>query len=250
MTRAFNDRDSSPGFKVPWGALSIGLAAIAIASLGTLVVIASVQNIDALSTVALALAVLAFAAQLIVSLAQASAGAQQIAQAERINAATQSALADLRATSQSQLANQKELFTQVLRAALPAVAQEISEDAAAADGSPGEPNVADIEALLESALNRALENYTGPAASSNIYAGQVAPIPQSANVNGLSPRELEVAILASKDMTNSEIATTLALTRRTVEAHLSRIFAKLGVTSRRAMATALTNAGYNPEETS
>lgn len=80
MAQAHNEHDGSPGFKVPWGALSIGLAAIAIAYLGTLVVIASAQNIDALSTVALALAVLAFAAQLIVSLAQASAGAQQIAQ--------------------------------------------------------------------------------------------------------------------------------------------------------------------------
>lgn len=155
------DHVRSTGFSVPWGALSIGLATIAIGSLGTLVVIASIKDVDALSTVALALAVLAFAAQLIVSLAQANAGAQQISQAERINAATQSALADLRATSKSQLENQKEIFAQVLRAALPAVAQEISDEAIASDEHETKFDVAAIESRLESAINRALVGYPG-----------------------------------------------------------------------------------------
>ncbi|MDX5458613.1 hypothetical protein ACGFI5_22425 [Micromonospora tulbaghiae] len=86
-----------------------------------------VKDIDTLSTIALALAVIAFAAQLIVSLAQGMAGAQQIAQVERVNADTQSALAALRATSDALLATQKEHFGEVLRAALSKAVPEAVE---------------------------------------------------------------------------------------------------------------------------
>ena len=48
----------------------------------------------------------------------------------------------------------------------------------------------------------------------------------------LSAREMEIINLASKGMSNKEIAEQLFLTVRTVKAHLSNIFAKLGVASR------------------
>ncbi|WP_204056074.1 ATP-binding protein [Microbispora corallina] len=56
---------------------------------------------------------------------------------------------------------------------------------------------------------------------------------------GLSPRELEVALLVADGLTNQQIAARLFLSVRTVETHLSRIFAKLEVTSRVGVATAL-----------
>jgi DNA-binding CsgD family transcriptional regulator len=52
----------------------------------------------------------------------------------------------------------------------------------------------------------------------------------------LSPREREVADLASSGMTNREIATTLHLSPRTVEQHVARAMRKLGTASRRALA--------------
>ncbi|GIH46763.1 Tetratricopeptide repeat-containing protein [Microbispora rosea] len=57
---------------------------------------------------------------------------------------------------------------------------------------------------------------------------------------GLSPRELEVALLVAEGLTNQQVAQRLFLSVRTVETHLSRIFAKLEVTSRVGVATALT----------
>lgn len=55
----------------------------------------------------------------------------------------------------------------------------------------------------------------------------------------LTPQEHEIAVLAAAGLTNNQIAQRLGLSRRTVEAHLHRVFAKLAVTSRAALGTAL-----------
>ncbi len=55
-------------------------------------------------------------------------------------------------------------------------------------------------------------------------------------VAALTPRELEVALLVADGRTNKEIAEQLFLSGRTVESHLGRIFAKLQVSSRAAVA--------------
>jgi DNA-binding CsgD family transcriptional regulator len=56
---------------------------------------------------------------------------------------------------------------------------------------------------------------------------------------GLSRREVEVARLVAEGKTNREIAAELFLSNRTVESHLSRVFAKLGVSSRAAVGAVL-----------
>ncbi|MEO5876000.1 MAG: LuxR C-terminal-related transcriptional regulator, partial [Streptosporangiaceae bacterium] len=56
---------------------------------------------------------------------------------------------------------------------------------------------------------------------------------------GLSPRELEVARLVADDYGNQQIADKLVISIRTVETHLSNIFAKLEVTSRVGVAGAM-----------
>ncbi len=48
----------------------------------------------------------------------------------------------------------------------------------------------------------------------------------------LSTREMEIMKLASRGMSNKDVAEELCLTVRTVKAHLSNIFSKLGVASR------------------
>jgi DNA-binding NarL/FixJ family response regulator len=56
---------------------------------------------------------------------------------------------------------------------------------------------------------------------------------------GLSPREFEIAQLVTRGLTNQKIAGELYLSVRTVETHLSRVFAKLGVASRAGVAAML-----------
>ncbi|MFG2091096.1 MULTISPECIES: AAA family ATPase [unclassified Spirillospora] len=54
---------------------------------------------------------------------------------------------------------------------------------------------------------------------------------------GLSPREHEIAMLVVEGCSNQQIAERLYLSVRTVETHLSRVFAKIGVSSRVGVAT-------------
>ncbi|MFC3452630.1 BTAD domain-containing putative transcriptional regulator [Amycolatopsis speibonae] len=54
--------------------------------------------------------------------------------------------------------------------------------------------------------------------------------------SSLTPVEREIAELVSRGRSNPEIADTLVLPRRTVQAHVTRILAKLGLTSRSGLA--------------
>ncbi len=58
-------------------------------------------------------------------------------------------------------------------------------------------------------------------------------------VSVLTPREREVAMLAAAHTSSREIATRLHLSVRTVDNHLGRVYAKLGVSSRAQLATLL-----------
>ncbi|MGH9214202.1 MAG: LuxR C-terminal-related transcriptional regulator [Acidimicrobiales bacterium] len=58
----------------------------------------------------------------------------------------------------------------------------------------------------------------------------------------LTKREHEVAELVAKRLTNREIAAELYLSPRTVDAHVARIFSKLGINSRAAVARHLTTS--------
>ena len=67
-------------------------------------------------------------------------------------------------------------------------------------------------------------------------------------VEPLSKREVEVLRYLAGALTNKDIAQTLFLSVRTVEAHLRNIYGKLGVDTRTEAAIWAVRNGYGPEE--
>lgn len=66
------------------------------------------------------------------------------------------------------------------------------------------------------------------------------------DIGGLTAREREVANLVTEGLTNGQIARRLGVTVKTVEKHLSQLFRKLNVSSRAAVASAVTRAALAP----
>ena len=66
-------------------------------------------------------------------------------------------------------------------------------------------------------------------------------------LSALSGRETEIADLVAQGRTNREIAAELFVSDKTVEGHLRNVFAKLGVTSRAAVAEAVGRARAGEE---
>jgi DNA-binding NarL/FixJ family response regulator len=67
-------------------------------------------------------------------------------------------------------------------------------------------------------------------------------------IEPLSTREIEVLQLLAQGLTNKDIAQTLFLSVRTVEAHLHNIYGKLDVRSRTEAALWAVRQGYGPQE--
>jgi len=59
-------------------------------------------------------------------------------------------------------------------------------------------------------------------------------IPRTSTAPTLSSRETEIMTLIAAGHSNGEIATALTVAEKTVKNHVNRIYAKLGVGSRRA----------------
>lgn len=79
-----------------------------------------------------------------------------------------------------------------------------------------------------------VEQKTNPLDLSLAASTSPAPVipPSKARVIGLTPREVEVLQLVAAGLTNAQAAERLNVTPRTINAHLTSIYSKTGVTSR------------------
>jgi hypothetical protein len=161
-----NTSDSS-SFSIRWPTLSVALAAVALAALGTLAVTVQKNDIDILSTVALALAVLSFAAQLIVTMAQSF-------QSSQVNAEMKETLAAMGANTTALLTNQREQYDTVLNALLRVVPDAIQE-VSASGNDDGQTDTEDSEALASRIIDKFRDELR-----------DISP-PQSRTVRSVSP---------------------------------------------------------------
>ena len=58
---------------------------------------------------------------------------------------------------------------------------------------------------------------------------------RAALIDALTPQELQIARMVADGLNNSEAAAAMFLSRKTVETHLTRVFAKLNVSARGAL---------------
>jgi hypothetical protein len=107
----------------------VGMVAVAIAaaSLTGLAVVASVEGAEALSTIALVLAIVAFTIQIFLFVVQSQAASEQRVRSEQINTQTRALLAEVRATAQATQAMVSQQFSQLLQAFVTGAAQTAQE---------------------------------------------------------------------------------------------------------------------------
>jgi DNA-binding NarL/FixJ family response regulator len=90
-------------------------------------------------------------------------------------------------------------------------------------------------ALLRMLRSDPAVRLVGSEAEADVVCREAAPatvaLPLAA-VDGLTPRELEVLVLAADGLDNRMIGRQLGITRSTVKHHLEAIFAKLGAHGR------------------
>lgn len=166
--------------RLPWRSAALGCLVIAASCAATLAVVASVKNADILATVALALAVLAFAAQLVIAIAQGQSANQQLLQSERVNTETQRLLSEIRSGNNELTLTVRQQFDFVLRHALgSAVPRAIKE--------------AGLDTLQPNEIHR-LKNALGASFAVPGLGYSVAPSSASEALNYLQtiPTETEV----------------------------------------------------------
>jgi DNA-binding NarL/FixJ family response regulator len=95
------------------------------------------------------------------------------------------------------------------------------------------------------AIEEALESFETAAAAGWAAKArlELGPIGGRTRIEGLTPAEQRVAALVAEGRTNREVAATLFLGERTVESHLSHVYAKLGVRSRAELARTFQREG-------
>jgi len=93
-----------------------------------------------------------------------------------------------------------------------------------------------LRAALEGFERLGAEPWAERARSELRASGETARKREPSTVVKLTPQELQVARLVAEGLSNKEVAAQLFLSRRTIDAHLRNVFAKLGITSRTQLA--------------
>jgi DNA-binding CsgD family transcriptional regulator len=78
------------------------------------------------------------------------------------------------------------------------------------------------------------------------FSAQIRAFVNSGSIERLTPREVDIARMVCKGLLNKQIAGHLSISEHTVSTHLRRIYAKLGIGSRSALAAAFVLSHLEP----
>jgi DNA-binding CsgD family transcriptional regulator len=98
-----------------------------------------------------------------------------------------------------------------------------------------EPLRAGLDVAVDAGATRLIERAQTELAATGARPRRV----RTTGPEALTPSELRVARLAAEGRTNNEVAQALFVTPKTVDTHLAHAYAKLGISSRRALSDAL-----------
>lgn len=101
---------------------------------------------------------------------------------------------------------------------------------------------ADAAKLGQRGLARTAEERAARSAE-RCEGGAEQPVAAGGALAALGPRQREVVLLAAKGLSNQEVAERLGISTRTVENHLHRAYAELGVDGRRGLADLVSGEG-------
>jgi DNA-binding CsgD family transcriptional regulator len=94
-----------------------------------------------------------------------------------------------------------------------------------------------------------IEGFAERARKELAATGEIARMRTVETVGGLTAQEAQIARLAQSGRSNPEISTQLFISPRTVEWHLRKVFAKLGISSRKELRAALPDLDLIPLST-
>lgn len=112
---------------ISWSTLAFAAGSIAIVSTSSLAIIATLNRADALSTIALALAILSFIIQIGLFIAQSWTSAQQVLHSEEVNADTRAILTEVRENARGTNRLISDQFDQVLGHLLDTTKRTVNE---------------------------------------------------------------------------------------------------------------------------
>ena len=96
-----------------------------------------------------------------------------------------------------------------------------------------------LRRALEALTSMGAEGFAERARRELIATGEKVRKRSDETRDDLTPQEEQIARLARDGLSNPEIGAQLFISARTVEWHLHKVFAKLGITSRKGLRTAL-----------
>lgn len=153
------ESEARDSIRISSRSLALVAGIVAIAALVALAVISSTKKVDTLSTIALVLAIITFAAQLIQTIGLTLLTSNQHRQVVETNTKTQEALAEIRVATGEIMVRRDQHFERLLESIVPsALAESVATSAEIGDGI-------DIDALSKRFINSALgqlESDRGP----------------------------------------------------------------------------------------